>query len=437
MSRVPSQNLSIMMTDIQGYSAKSAETSRANMIHFIRSHNKLMVPVVEFYGGKIIKSIGDAFLCTFKSATDAVICSIIIQLLLKEFNQQQTDETLKMTLRVVVNSGDVTLEEGDIFGNAVNVTSRMEGLSCFPGGTIGISESTYLLMDKTEVKANKIGPQKLKGIPEPINVYSVPCENQKLSSLPAHLLDLVKKVVNMEDDKDNSAFMSQWKNSVAGYLKESGWGGDFGANFEKAGKHLKQNFNQASSKISSTLSQKTVADKDQKKQKQASISTRIKCFVIDAILLFAVYLIINIAWWPVNRIVFGAAYINYNEYRAEVKANYKEANERYKLDRKKGEYLRKQSIAERLINLNISFPFVLFCLYFAIFWAVKGATVGQLVGKTAVVMEDGSKVPISIAISRSFLFNLSALFLFAGMITIFFGEKQTFYDKISNTKVIE
>lgn len=89
MGRLKSQNLSIMMTDIQGYSAKSAETYRADMIRYIRGHNKLMMPIIEFYGGTIIKSIGDAFLCTFQSATDAVICAIIIQLILREYNKKQ------------------------------------------------------------------------------------------------------------------------------------------------------------------------------------------------------------------------------------------------------------------------------------------------------------------------------------------------------------
>ena len=176
-----------MMTDIQGYSATVAEASREEVVSLIRRHNQLMRPVIEFYRGTIIKSIGDAFLCTFQSATDAVICALIIQLLLIEYNQRLADKTRCLNLRVVVNSGDVSLEQGDIFGTAVNVTARMEGLDCFPGGSIGISESTHLLMDRTEIVAEKIGPKQLKGVPDPVTVFHVPLEKQKLNkvSLPS------------------------------------------------------------------------------------------------------------------------------------------------------------------------------------------------------------------------------------------------------------
>ncbi|HOT76665.1 MAG TPA: adenylate/guanylate cyclase domain-containing protein, partial [Candidatus Wallbacteria bacterium] len=60
-----SQNLSIMMTDIQGYTNASSSSSREEIVGLIRRHNQLMIPVITFYGGTIVKSIGDAFLCTF------------------------------------------------------------------------------------------------------------------------------------------------------------------------------------------------------------------------------------------------------------------------------------------------------------------------------------------------------------------------------------
>ena len=129
---IKSQNLSIMMTDIQGYSAAVAEASREEVVTLIRRHNKLMRPVIEFYRGTVVKSIGDAFLCTFPSATDAVICAIIIQLVLREYNNKQKDQGRRMNLRVVINTGDVSIENNDIYGEAVNVTDRMEGLPCFP-----------------------------------------------------------------------------------------------------------------------------------------------------------------------------------------------------------------------------------------------------------------------------------------------------------------
>lgn len=187
-----SQNLSIMMTDIQGYTGTSSASSREQIVDLIRRHNRLMVPVFSHYKGSVVKTIGDAFLVTFKSATDAVVCAIVIQLMLREYNRRQHDEAKRMNLRVVINTGDVSIEEKDIYGDAVNITARMEGLECFPGGSIGISESTYLLMNRNEICAEKIDSYEMKGIPYPVTVFSVPLDRQRLSEIPGRLLDLVE-----------------------------------------------------------------------------------------------------------------------------------------------------------------------------------------------------------------------------------------------------
>ncbi|MDD5091871.1 MAG: adenylate/guanylate cyclase domain-containing protein, partial [Candidatus Wallbacteria bacterium] len=142
MPEVVSKNLSIMLTDIQGYSTISSSASREEILKLISEHSRVLTPIIEFYNGRIVKTIGDAFLCVFESATDAVVCAIIIQIHLKEYNAKEPDK--KLNIRIVINTGDVSLKEGDIYGDGVNITARMESLSCFPGGTVGISESTYL-----------------------------------------------------------------------------------------------------------------------------------------------------------------------------------------------------------------------------------------------------------------------------------------------------
>ncbi len=275
-----SQNLSIMMTDIQGYTNTSSSCSREEIVELIRRHNKLMVPVIQFYGGTIIKSIGDAFLCTFPSATDAVVCAIIIQLMLREYNNKQKDEGRKLNLRVVINTGDVSIENNDIYGEAVNVTARIEGLECFPGGSIGISESTHLLMNRNEIVAEKIGPQQLKGIPEPVTVYRVPLEKQKLTSIPAKLSELVERAVS---GKEPSALdISEYTKTLTGFLKEKNLG-------EKV-KNLGQNIGK---NIASTFGQKTVLESKQAQDlREAGIPKRLMTFGVDfLILLIPCYLI--------------------------------------------------------------------------------------------------------------------------------------------------
>jgi class 3 adenylate cyclase/uncharacterized RDD family membrane protein YckC len=390
-----------MLTDIQGYSTTTANASREEVVSLIRRHNQLMRPVIEFYSGTIVKSIGDAFLCTFGSATDAVICAIIIQLLLKEYNNRLKEESHKLNLRVVINSGDVSIEENDIFGNAVNVTARMEALECFPGGSIGISESTYLLMDRNEIVAEKIGPQQLKGIPEPINVFRIPFEKQKLNKLPVQLLTLVEKVANVKGDGQNSDVSDQineWSQSVSNFLKQTNWGD----NINKASKQI----GKVQKSLAKTFGQKTILEKN-KEHKDASLVARAKSGIIDLIILGILTVSLKIAWWPIQKILFGTP-----EYTDP-------------------------GLLELMMSMAFRYPFVLFWLYFVIFWKFRQASPGQIAVGTAVVDESGSfNLSFSVLAKRSLLFLVSN-FTLIGTAMVFVGEKKTFYDKVCNTRVVE
>ncbi|GAB4266739.1 MAG: hypothetical protein Kow0029_00680 [Candidatus Rifleibacteriota bacterium] len=414
-----SQNLSIMLTDIQGYSATAANASREEVIELIRRHSQLMKPVIEFYGGTIVKSIGDAFLCTFTSATDAVICAIIIQLLLKEYNQKIHDESKSLNLRVVINSGDVSIEENDIFGNAVNITARMEALDCFPGGSIGISESTYLLMDRSEIVAEKIGPKKLKGVPEPVTVYRVPLDKQKLNKLPIQLLNLVEKVVNAKgsDAMPGSAQINEWARSVSSFLKQTNWGENIG----KASQHI----GNIQKSLAGTFSQKTVIEK-KKELKDASAGARIKSGLIDLIILLVIVMALNIIWWPVQRIVFGACSTT----------TYSEITNGWAYDMTTNSFVRPKGLIECFIDYNVKFPVLLFWLYFTLFWKTRHATPGQIAAGTAVIKNNGeTDISMGLAMKRSALFLVSCFILF-GLLMGLFGEKKTLYDKLCDTRVV-
>jgi len=459
-SSFKSQNLSIMMTDIQGYSNASSSSSREEIIGLIRRHNQLMIPVITFYGGTIVKSIGDAFLCTFASATDAVVCSIIIQLLLREYNEKQKDEAKKMVLRVVVNTGDVSIEKNDIYGDAVNITSRMEGLECFPGGSIGISESTYLLMNRNEIVTEKIGPQSLKGIPEPVTVYKVPLEKQRLTEIPAKLLQLVEKSFSTKASpgaggNNNSvisaAQFNEWNAAVVGFLKEKNWGENIGSLLDE--KKIRENVTNVQKQITTTFSQKTVIESKKKDDfDDASIIGRIKAGVIDALIFIIAWFIIYYAvWWPVQAIVFGKQYMSAAEYElmADSKLKGLNSDEYSKVyDSLRRDYIRKyigkefvfvrpRSFVEFMISINMEYPFLLLALYMAIFWIIKGASPGQIAAQNAVVKNDGSPLDAITAIKRAFIFAASVAFFFLGVLMIFTESKKTLYDKMCNTRVVE
>lgn len=419
MGSIKSQNLSIMLTDMQGYSETVAGASREQLIDLIRKHNKLMRPVIEFYRGKIIKSIGDALLCSFPSATDAVISAIIIQLLLKEYNKQQTDKSLALNLRIVINSGDVTIEDNDIFGSAVNITARMEKLECFPGGSIGISESTYLLMDKHEIVSKKIGPKILKGFNEPVTVYEVPLDKQKLNQLPIQLLELVERVVNANTNTNtestSSAAFSEWSESVSAFLKQTNWG----ENLNKASEQI----NKVQKKLVNTFGQKTVLE-SKKTYNDATLKSRIKSGAIDLIFILIFILVINLFWWVAQPILFGSSTANIQTtdvFGGTIKTNME----------------RPMGIFESLIDFNIKNPILFVWAYLSVMLKYKKATLGQIAANTAVINEDGSDdLSWSTAAKRGIMNIISFLTVF-GLLMFFIGEKKTLHDLICKTRVVE
>ncbi|HBC75561.1 MAG TPA: hypothetical protein DC017_12055, partial [Candidatus Wallbacteria bacterium] len=457
-SNLKSQNLSIMMTDIQGYTNASSSSSREEIIGLIRRHNQLMIPVITFYGGTIIKSIGDAFLCTFSSATDAVVCSIIIQLLLKEYNKKQKEESKKMKLRVVINTGDVSIEKNDIYGDAVNITARMEGLECFPGGTIGISESTYLMMNRNEIVTEKVGPQTLKGIPDPVNVYKIPLDRQKLTEIPAKLLQLVEKSFEKGGSgQDGSAAISsaqfnEWNTAVVGFLKEKNWGENIGSLLDE--KKIRENVTNVQKQLTATFSQKTVIESKGKLDfNDASMASRIKAGAIDAVIFTIAWLVIYYAaWWPAQSIVFGKPHISAAELEVikdsktkgmkyeekDVVVNKLMLDYKQQFDKKSGSliFARPKGVLEWFISLNMEYPILILALYMAFFWMIKGASPGQIAAQNAVVRDDGSPIDAATAVKRAFIFAASVAFFFIGVLYIFTESRKTLYDKMCATRVV-
>ena len=163
------ENLTIMLTDIVGFSRMVSSMSRKESETLLTQHNKLLKKIIKQFRGQHIKSIGDSFLVVFRSPTDAVLCSMAIQDCFWERNQN-LEQTQAITIRIALNSGEVRLAGRDVFGEAVNIASRLESET--PGGEIYLTESVYLAMNKNEVALEALGGFTFKGIPEPISVYS-------------------------------------------------------------------------------------------------------------------------------------------------------------------------------------------------------------------------------------------------------------------------
>ena len=163
------QNLTIMFTDVVGFTRLTSNMTRADMRRLMQVHDETVLPIIDAYGGRRIKSMGDAFLLTFRSPTDAVLCGMAVQdavAAARAANPHAAD----LQVRVAISSGDVRLERNDIFGEAVNIAARLESLT--PPNAVYFAESVYLAMAKADVAAQAIGTKTLKGIPHPVKIYA-------------------------------------------------------------------------------------------------------------------------------------------------------------------------------------------------------------------------------------------------------------------------
>ncbi|MEO1173204.1 MAG: adenylate/guanylate cyclase domain-containing protein, partial [Myxococcota bacterium] len=165
-----SENLTIMFTDIVGFTAKTSNQTRAENAAMLKEHDRLLLPIVANFGGRRVKSIGDAMLVTFRSPTDAVRCGMGLQDAIADRNRN-ADGQDKLTIRVALALGDVRIEAGDVFGEPVNVAARIESMT--PPEEVYFGQSVYLAMNRAEVTTEAVGEYPLKGIPEPVQIYRV------------------------------------------------------------------------------------------------------------------------------------------------------------------------------------------------------------------------------------------------------------------------
>ncbi|MCH8299015.1 MAG: hypothetical protein IIC39_00540 [Candidatus Marinimicrobia bacterium] len=153
----------IMFTDMVGYTAlMQKDESKAREL--IQRHRELMKPHVEKHGGEILQFVGDGTFCTFDSAIEAVNAALEIQYVFK-----LEDE---MSLRIGIHVGDVVVEGDEVYGDGVNVASRIEPLA-EPGG-ICVTDKVYdNLKNQQGMKITSLGEKELKNVEESLKIYSI------------------------------------------------------------------------------------------------------------------------------------------------------------------------------------------------------------------------------------------------------------------------
>lgn len=160
----------IMFTDMVGYTALT-QADEAAALNLLSQHNALLRPLFSQFRGREIKTVGDSFLVEFDSALEATTCAIEIQRFLHDRNASAPTGS-GIRVRIGIHLGDVVHTEDDVFGDSINIASRIEPLA-EPGG-ICVTEPVYgQVQNKIPNQFEKLQPRALKNVQFPVGVYRV------------------------------------------------------------------------------------------------------------------------------------------------------------------------------------------------------------------------------------------------------------------------
>src|SRR5215468_6765222 len=169
--RVERRLAAILATDVAGYSRLMGADEEGTHERLKRHFRELINPKIEEHRGRIVKNTGDGLLAEFPSAVNAVRCAVEIQHAMMERNAI-TPEDKRISFRIGVNLGDVIVEPEDIFGDDVNIASRLEALA-EPGG-ICISRAVRdRVGERLPYSFEDIGEQSVKNIASPVAAYAM------------------------------------------------------------------------------------------------------------------------------------------------------------------------------------------------------------------------------------------------------------------------
>lgn len=159
-----------MFTDIVGFTAL-AQAHESDALKLLDRHNQLLRPFFARFHGREVKTMGDSFLVEFGNALEATNCAVEIQLQLRQ-DLRTSAVRDRVQIRIGIHLGDVVDSGGDLFGDAVNIASRIEPLA-EPGG-VCVSGPVYdQVQNKVELRFERIDSPGLKNVQMPIPVYRV------------------------------------------------------------------------------------------------------------------------------------------------------------------------------------------------------------------------------------------------------------------------
>jgi adenylate cyclase len=164
----------ILAADVAGYSRLIGADEEGTLARLGAMRRDLIDPEIAAHQGRIVKTTGDGLLVEFASVVGAVRCAVAVQRAM-EVREAPLPEDRRVIFRVGINLGDIVVEDGDIFGDGVNIAARLEGIAD-PGGICLSASAHEQVRGKIDVEFADLGEQSLKNIARPVRAYRIVLE---------------------------------------------------------------------------------------------------------------------------------------------------------------------------------------------------------------------------------------------------------------------
>jgi TolB-like protein/class 3 adenylate cyclase len=161
----------ILAADVAGYSRLLGADEEGTLDRLRSIRSEVIDPQIAAHRGRLVKTTGDGLLVEFASVVDAVRCAVEVQQQMAQHAVEVSSDR-RIEFRVGIHQGDIVVEDGDIFGDGVNVAARLEGLA-EPGGICVSARVQEDAVGRLDVIFDDLGEQALKNIARPVRAYRV------------------------------------------------------------------------------------------------------------------------------------------------------------------------------------------------------------------------------------------------------------------------
>lgn len=167
--RVERRLAAILAADVAGYSRLIGANEEGTLARLRAIRREVVDPKIAEYRGRIVKTTGDGLLIEFSSVVDAVRCAVAVQEAMRERNTGIAPAEC-IEFRVGIHQGDIVVEDGDLFGDGVNIAARLETVA-EPGGICVSARVQEDAAGRLDLAFEDLGDRQLKNIARPIRVY--------------------------------------------------------------------------------------------------------------------------------------------------------------------------------------------------------------------------------------------------------------------------